>query len=789
MTVLSVLLLTSAVTSLQAASTIQLSGAIFNVTEGMPEASVIVQRTNDLDKVVSVDFATTPGSATAGLDYVDVATTLTFEAGVTDRSVAIPILNDGLSEGVETVRVSLSNPGGDAVLGVRTNATVRIADNDKGLQLEVANCSVNEDAGAVTVRVLRGDDGDLPASVDYATANVTALAAADYVAATGTLTFAPGETLKQITVGLVNDSVRELTEAFRIALSNPCSGASLGTPTEATVTITDTDELVQFQAASCTSWEDAAIVRLAVVRGESAVAGTVDVTTTDQQAISGQDYLGMTTTLAFAAGERIKLIEISLINDGQAEPTERFGVSLSNPTGGLMMGSRRAATVRILDNDPGFGFGFERDFVSVWQKLPAVTLNVIRGNDTWLEPLTVDYQTVDGAARAGVNYQAASGTLSFAANERVKSLSIDIIQSAEAQGSKSFMVALTNLTGQIPMGRSTMRVTIVPASLGIVDTVEPTVRGAIEGDGGLVEVSWQEPAALSRADSVTGPWEELGAIDSPLVARPDSPGKFYQFRSARPAQVYVPSVYDSQTPLPLVVLLHGWGGDGAMIEGAYRLRPFAESRGFLLCYPDGTLDSHGYRFWNATDGCCNFDGAAVDDSAYLRSLIEAIAQRFAVDRKRIYCTGFSNGGFMSHRLACDHADLIAGIAPCAGVTFLDPSGHRPSEPVNVLHMHGTVDDVVPYGGGSLGGALFPGAVQTVQMWADFNGCQGPVWDDHCSMDLVVDVPGLDTTVMRYTNAPPGGAVELWTIHGVGHSFQASEFQEKFIDWLLAHPKP
>jgi polyhydroxybutyrate depolymerase len=154
---------------------------------------------------------------------------------------------------------------------------------------------------------------------------------------------------------------------------------------------------------------------------------------------------------------------------------------------------------------------------------------------------------------------------------------------------------------------------------------------------------------------------------------------------------------------------------------------------------------------------------------------------------------------MSYRMACDHADLIAGIASLAGLTFLDSNTPRPSQPVNVLQIHGTADQVVPYAGGALlvvpVVALIPGAVATVQRWASFNGCQGPQWDAQPSMDLDLALTGLDTTVMRYMNCPPGGAVELWTINGGSHGptfisgTKNSEFSARVIDWLLAHPKP
>ena len=102
--------------------------------------------------------------------------------------------------------------------------------------------------------------------------------------------------------------------------------------------------------------------------------------------------------------------------------------------------------------------------------------------------------------------------------------------------------------------------------------------------------------------------------------------------------LYVPSSYDGQTPMPLVILLHGYTVTAGRLEEDYmQFRPLAEARGFLYCYPDGTTRSvAGHRFWNATDACCDFGNTGVDDAGYLRGVIEEIARRFAVDRKRVY---------------------------------------------------------------------------------------------------------------------------------------------------------
>ena len=105
---------------------------------------------------------------------------------------------------------------------------------------------------------------------------------------------------------------------------------------------------------------------------------------------------------------------------------------------------------------------------------------------------------------------------------------------------------------------------------------------------------------------------------------------------------------------------------------------FSDQEGFLYLHPDGTTDCLGDPFWNATDACCNFCGSSVDDVAFLSAVLDAIEAQFTVDPRRIFLIGHSNGGFMSYRMACEHADRVAAIASLAGATWFDPLDCGPS---------------------------------------------------------------------------------------------------------------
>ena len=145
-------------------------------------------------------------------------------------------------------------------------------------------------------------------------------------------------------------------------------------------------------------------------------------------------------------------------------------------------------------------------------------------------------------------------------------------------------------------------------------------------------------------------------------------------------------------------MLHGYTGSGTSTAEWWNMYDAADDAGVMLIVPEGKVDAYGAPFWNATDFCCDFFGSGVDDVSYLSGLIEEAMTWFEVDPAKIYVMGHSNGGFMSHRMACERSDLIAGIANVAGATWYDPADCGSPEPVSVLQVHGTWDTVIYYEG-------------------------------------------------------------------------------------------
>lgn len=253
----------------------------------------------------------------------------------------------------------------------------------------------------------------------------------------------------------------------------------------------------------------------------------------------------------------------------------------------------------------------------------------------------------------------------------------------------------------------------------------------------------------------------------------------------RPYGFKAPAGYDPSRPTPLVLVLHGYSSSGLGQVQYFGMLDDADQHGYLLAYPDGLLDSRNNRFWNATDFCCNFDGRAVDDVAYLGAVIDDVAEHYNVDLKRIYVAGHSNGGFMAYRLACDIGSRLAAIVSLAGAM---PQGGQclGASPVNVLQVHGDADQTIFYGGAP----GYPSAEQSVAIWAQKNACAGPLGALGANIDLDTRIAGAETTVRAYAGCPPVGSAGLWTIVGGGHiPSLGPSWADQVWAYFAAHPKP
>ena len=232
---------------------------------------------------------------------------------------------------------------------------------------------------------------------------------------------------------------------------------------------------------------------------------------------------------------------------------------------------------------------------------------------------------------------------------------------------------------------------------------------------------------------------------------------------------------DSATPL--IVSLHGFGGDSAYQSAYVPLHERANSDGFALLLPNGARGGDGNRFWNPTDHCCEGGKTGEDDVAFLTELV-AEARKIGAFGP-VYFFGFSNGGFMPHHMACKGLPGLRAVASLSGTSYVEDSSCEGAPPVSVLHIHGTADDVILFEGDETEQdpkdegerAFYAGARDMVTRWSRRAGCE---WLDnplpYATLDLDEYVPGAETQAFRAeSGCAEGISIELWTGEGSSHA--------------------
>ncbi len=233
---------------------------------------------------------------------------------------------------------------------------------------------------------------------------------------------------------------------------------------------------------------------------------------------------------------------------------------------------------------------------------------------------------------------------------------------------------------------------------------------------------------------------------------------------------------------PVVLAFHGGGQQGRAMRRISHLDAVADSRRFIVAYPDG-IDKH----WN--DGRSTIRNPQ-NDVGFVSALIDQLQQSYGIDSKRIYATGISNGALFAERLGCELSGRITAIAPVAGTLPNDMAAKcRPERPVAVLQIDGTADPIVPFNGGDVadfGGAGEGGKVlsarDTAAFWARNGGCAQPT-----AAAPLPPVARLDRTrviATRYRGCGPSGAVEMLTVIGGGHTWPGGVqyARPRFVGW-------
>ena len=340
--------------------TIKFTQASYTILESFTNVTVTVARVGGSLGQVSVDLLSRNGTATAGVDFGLVNSSLIFLDGEVIKTVVIGITNDTLIEQNEGFGLYLTNVIG-ATLNESDTTIVTIIDDDSTIGFSQATYSVNEKVvgGNAIITVVRVGATNGSVAVNYATTlGGTAAATVDYVRTNGLLTFAPGVTSLTFAVSIINDLAVEGNETLFLQLFNVTGGAVLASGS-ATLLIVD-DEFspgsLAFSRTAYTAPEALSPLVITVNRTNGVTgAATVNWSVTPATATAGVDYSAVGGVLSFADGDSFKTITIAILDDSLVEGNETFTLTLANPTGGTTIIGPATVTVTIEDDEFGPG--------------------------------------------------------------------------------------------------------------------------------------------------------------------------------------------------------------------------------------------------------------------------------------------------------------------------------------------------------------------------------------------------------------------------------------------------
>ncbi len=461
---------------------------------------------------VTVDYATADGTATAADgDYVPTSGTLTFLPGQTSMTVSVTVNGDLKFEAGETVLLDFTNPTNAVLPDAQAEGT--ITNDDPVPAISIDDVTLAEGNGGPTsfiFTVTLSNPSDQTVTVNFATADDTALAGSDYTTNTGTLTFNPGVTTQTVTVLVTGDTVFENAETFFVNLSGPTNATI--TDNQGLGTVTNDDAAPTISIDDVTVSEADGTITFTVTRtGATEVPITVDYATADGTAVSvaggpgTPDFTADNDTLTFnpsLAATETQTIVVTLADDLVYEATETFTVDLSNASGATIADAQGIGTITDDDAAPTISI----DSVTASEADGTITFTVTLTGATAV-PISVDYATADGTAVSVAggpgtpDFTADTDTLTFnpsAAATQTLTITVTLADDATSEAAEAFTVDLANPTGGATIGTGTGTGTITD------DDPAPTISigdvTASEADG---TITFTVTLSAASAQTVT----------------------------------------------------------------------------------------------------------------------------------------------------------------------------------------------------------------------------------------------------------------------------------------------
>ena len=424
---------------------IRMLPAIANESAGY--ADVLVQLSAPSAQQVSVNYR--DYYETNGANYVDYAYgnsgVLTFAPGETSKVIRFSLVDDGSSEGAETFFANLYTPTGAVIGNPYAAITIGASDGASGIPIVgVRGATVDEKTGRADFVVFLDKPSTDPVYVNWTTADGTAVATQDYGARAGSAFFAPGDTVRVVSILILDDTAAEGDEIFTLTLSSP-TGATLGqtvgttriVANDATNVATPVITIEDVVADETKGYVDV-VIRLSAPSAQQVSVNYADQSLQSNYTDYNDNYSG---TLVFAPGETAKTVRYAINDDTAAEPAESFYINLTTPVNALI--GTPEALVTIAPNDDASGVPNVRiDPITVDERAGVAIFTVMLDRPS-TEAVALSYSTSGVTATAGVDFASVSGVVVFAPGETSQLITVPVLDDASNEPDEFFSLALT----------------------------------------------------------------------------------------------------------------------------------------------------------------------------------------------------------------------------------------------------------------------------------------------------------------------------------------------------------
>jgi hypothetical protein len=374
-----------------------------------------------------VSYLSAGNTATPGTDFSATGGTATITPGLLSTTISIPVNSDTTFEPAETFFVNLSGAVNATISDNQGVAT--ITNDDAQPAIAINNTSVaegNSGTRSATFTVSLSNPSSQTINVNFQTANNTATTSSDYLAASGTVTFAPGQTAQPINVTVNGDTIFESNETFNVNLSGATNASIADSQGSGTITNDDAQPTISINDVSLNEGNSGTTTATFTVSLSNASSQTITVNfqTANGSATAGSDYIATSGTLTFTPGQLTRTISVTVNGDTVVEPNETFNVNLSGATNASITDNQGTGTITNDDGQPAISI----NNVSVNEGDTGTTLATftVSLSNASSQTITVNFATANSTAIAGTHYVTTSGTLTFAPGTTTQPINVPV---------------------------------------------------------------------------------------------------------------------------------------------------------------------------------------------------------------------------------------------------------------------------------------------------------------------------------------------------------------------------